>query len=133
MGTIQTTRGEVEETLLDKFVYPVDDAKHWGSVVEYCFKDDGSSAAKFLSGFAKVNPFEADPPGGVIDIEEDGQRAVASVTAFEKNLVVVDNDHEFSCAVEYRRPGSTVIVHRSADVKLKRPTAEGVSAMGNVR
>ena len=32
----------------------------------------------------------------------------------------VDNDHERTTWVEYRRPGSDVVIHRSAHVTLKR-------------
>ena len=40
---------------------------------------------------------------------------------------VVDNDHEHTTWVEYRFPGSDVIVHRSCHVTLKKlPGMQGV-------
>lgn len=51
----------------------------------------------------------------------DGMRVEDDVdeTGLVKSEGVVDNDHERTTWVEYRFPGSDVIVHRSVHVTLK--------------
>jgi hypothetical protein len=62
--------------------------------------------------WAKVNPFEETP--GTVSVD-GGSMPTADL---EKVVTHVENDREYTHAVEYRKDG--VIVHRSADVKLKR-------------
>lgn len=81
-----------------------------------------------VGGFAKGNPFEV-PSTGLVSTTE----GLVPEPDLVKTTGVVDDDNEYTCWVEYRRPGNDAIVHRSADVKLKRPPAAGVSGVGVLR
>ncbi len=48
-------------------------------------------------------------------VEDDVEEAL-----LVKTTGVIDNEHEYTTWVEYRFPGSDVIVHRSAHVTIKK-------------
>jgi hypothetical protein len=56
----------------------------------------------------------------LIHIVQDGRESDVDESRLVKTEGAVDNDHEYTTWVEYRFPGSDVIVHRSAHVTLKQ-------------
>jgi hypothetical protein len=74
--------------------------------------------------FQKVNPF-AETPAEVMT-----SRGLLPTADLDKTTGVLDNDNEFSCWVEYRARGESEIIHRSADVKLKKASVVAQSEAG---
>lgn len=72
----------------------------------------------------------ADDFDTLIDIEKDGQRAVASKRVLHRRFELIENDNEIAASIEYRLNPSDAPVHRSASIHLKRPMvyAEGAVA-----
>lgn len=56
-----------------------------------------------------------DSVAGAERVEDDVEES-----ALVKTEGVIDNEHEYTTWVEYRFPGSDVIVHRTAHVALKK-------------
>jgi ribulose-5-phosphate 4-epimerase/fuculose-1-phosphate aldolase len=108
----------MDDSLLEQERVVVDDEQRYAQDIVYRLKETGEVVCRMRGyTFEKVNPFAADVEE--ILIEEEGVRSTELTSSLLKQLVVVDNDREYSCAVEYRRPGSDVIVHRSAATSLK--------------
>lgn len=62
-------------------------------------------------------------------LRENGVEDDVDDSLLVKTEGAVDNDHEMTTWVEYRFPGSDVIVHRSANITLKEwPAGFGVLA-----
>lgn len=87
--------------------------------------------------FAKLNPFDAAAPartvqigegGPILDIPpehvpvdlDDGKISVMPESDLVKTTGIADTESDFACWVEYRRPGSDQLVHRSAHVFTKK-------------
>jgi hypothetical protein len=92
----------------------------------------GVVAVYELPVFAKVNPFEADPPSGTVttDFQDGNGFLEMPVSLLDKKLIVTDNENEYTCRVEYRVKGSGdegKVVHASVDVKLKKSTVTGTA------
>jgi hypothetical protein len=86
---------------------------------------------QILGGFDKVNPFAG--YRGIITVDLGDGEGIKTMdeAALEKSLGQTDDEREFSCWVECRLPGTDQIVHRSADVKLKRSAAAGTAVAGS--
>jgi hypothetical protein len=129
---LQTNRGEVDTADLVSTSGVEDSDRYYGPWLEYRFPD-GELAARLEArdaakgGFLKLNPF--DPQ---INCLIDGQPAMRRESELVKAIGQVDNAQEYSCWVEYRLPGSDVIVHRSADVKLKKQQEAAAGAAGEI-
>lgn len=64
----------------------------------------------------------------LIHILRDGVESDVEEATLVKAEGVVENDHEHTTWIEYRMPGSDVIVHRSAHVTVKQwPGALGAA------
>jgi hypothetical protein len=123
---LETTRGPVDEADLLAEPVLVDDEKWYARGTLYRFPD-GEKAAFSGVSFDKKNPFADAQTEGEIEIEENGVRLMVDAATLERKVVVsVDDEREFTCAVEYRRQGSDVIVKRSVAVQLK--TVPGLDA-----
>jgi hypothetical protein len=59
-------------------------------------------------------------------------RGTLLTSSLVKSIGQIDNDNEFSCWVEYRAVGEDEIIHRSADVKLKKLAASAQSQAGGI-
>lgn len=114
---IETTKGPFDDSALERESVIVDDEKLYACDVVYRLPGTTEVICRMRGyHFAKVNPFETDPPDGMIP-NEHGEKLHFS--QLNKRLIVVDNDKEFSCAVEFKRPGDPAMWHRSAATSLK--------------
>jgi hypothetical protein len=128
---IETSKGTFDEAELDCEVVPHEAPDVFSFEHRYRLRGSDEVIAVYRrEEFKKVNAFAAPPADGMILIERDGVRSTVPIATLERTLGQRDNDVEFSSWVEYRDPGSDVIVHRSAFTRLKKPTvfASGVAA-----
>lgn len=127
---IQTTNGPIDAAELDAEPVLVDDEKWFASGTLYRFKGTRDKAAFVGISFDKVEPAEASPPDGLILIEENGARSTVPVAGLEKKIVKRDTPDFYQCGVQYRRPGSDVVIHESAVASPKKLPAMGAQQGG---
>jgi hypothetical protein len=110
---VETTKGTFDEADLSVEVVPHDTAELFAFDRRYyaCGSNEVIAIYRDVK-FHKVNPFAETPEF----VQTEG--GLVASTTLEKTLGRVDDANEFSCWVEYRLLGK--IVHRSADVKLKK-------------
>lgn len=112
---IETTKGPVEEGLLNVMTGEVDDAASFRIVREYRLGGEIVRRDEAII-VPKVNPFYRPPENGIIKTTRGHMQAGDLV----RTTGSVDAYNEFACWVEYRAPGEAEIIHRSASVALKR-------------
>lgn len=117
------TRQELEASAVSKHSGFTDDAEKYQAWTEYAMPG-GETVRVLDSGFEKRNSF-ADAAGNVL-VEIDGVRSEMPESALTKSLAENDTHNTYEVAVEYRLPGSDVVVHRSAHVFVKRGLASQV-------
>ena len=148
MALIDTSEGPIDEEFLDRTDGEIDDATRFGAFREYRRKgaEAGSPAIHRSEAtmFLKGNQFDARPevidamgPGDeilrVVNVDlGTGTISTMAVSRLERTTGTTDTADEFAAWVEYRIPGDPRIVHRSADVKLKRLTDGGRALAGSV-
>lgn len=130
---IETTRGPMEESALEKTEGVIDGERSFVRWTE--FRVPGTTEAyRRESGFDKVNHFAGWAPDEVPCDLGDGQGILPMSARFlDRSVTQVDNDNEFTSVIEYRRKTDGKIVHRSVDVKLKKPPeTSGTGSAGNL-
>lgn len=103
----------------------VDDTAERYSIWSEYVKPNGLTYRVEHYGFVKRNPFANDR--GAVLVEIDGVRSERPEAELVKTLSERDTPTNYECAVEYRLPGSDVIVHRSAHVHAKQGMAMQMS------
>ena len=127
---IETTQGPMDESAMVTTQGVIDDAKAFMVYRDFRVPESTETYRRILGGFEKRNPFEA--PRGIIGVDlGDGEIQAMDEAALEKTIGHVDDAREFTCWVECRLPGTSRIVHRSADVKLKTTPGHAVAAAGS--
>lgn len=118
----------MDESAMEIATGTIDDAEQFVVYRDLRVPGTTETYRQALGGFLKGNPFEAargriavDMGAGIVEMEE---RDLVKTTG------VVDDENEYTCWVECRLPGSDQVVHRSADVKLKKIAPMGSSVGG---
>lgn len=130
---IKTSQGPMDEAQMERTDGVIDDETRFCPWTE--FRVPGTTEAyRREGGFAKVNAFAGAPVAGPIPIDEQDGSGIQNAEAsdLERRIGTIDNDNEFTSWVEYRRPGSDKVVHRSVDVKAKKMPATAPSGAGAV-
>lgn len=121
MALVDTTRGKMDESALDRDVEIIDDPVRFAA--RFTFRPKGSQdvvAVYERTYFAKVNPFAEPPPDGQVLTESSGSRLMRRVDDLERVIGQIDTADEFTCWVEYRERGGSEIIHRSQATTLKK-------------
>jgi hypothetical protein len=117
---IDTTEGDIDESLLTRVAGETDDHQSFRIWVEHRMADTGKVVRRAEAVLiAKVNPFYAYPqvgPDGMVTTLL-GPKPVGEL---ERTIGSLDRPNEFTCFIEYRLPGQDDFIHRSVDIKKKR-------------
>ena len=110
----------MDEILLSKISGVTDDADRFVNWTEWRLAD-GTAVRRTESGFAKAHlTSSADAAGMVTTDEQDGAGIVlVPETDLVKATGANDLPDSYEAWIEYRRPGSDKVVHRSASIGLK--------------
>ncbi len=119
---IPTKFGDIEADQLVVTTGLIDDAKWFARYWEFRRPGEDELAARYEQRYIDklVNPHPILPPDAPITVLQDGQHVEARVGDLERSESVDDNPDAFVWAVEYRRPGSPDIVHRSPHAQIKK-------------
>jgi len=117
---IQTTHGPMDEADLVRSDGVDDDPERFVLWTEYALPG-GEVVCRTESGFAKTALTSSADASGMVPTDEQDGRGIVMVPESELDKVSGANDgpESYEAWIEYRRPGSDKVIHRSASIGLK--------------
>jgi hypothetical protein len=123
---IETSKGPIDESELDREVTRVDTDRVVGLRVDYRLK----GTPEIVATMHKVDAWKYDRLTEVTALSDDGSTiGVRKLADLDVTFGSVDNENEYTWWIEYRLKGTDKVVSKEVNTTLKRP---GVSASGAV-